>query len=433
MPQPDGLLFLSVTNITKFERLHRSASRAISGCLSFFPIPLLLSEASLPPLWVTLIHFSLSSYEWALHLPTSFSISDLAKLGVKSRLCRSPWRGFALTHPLMLPFTSPREAFLVCTPSPPRYLPSFTVDSTLFSPCSRSDLPSLAKVRLSLILTLPLYDLVFCTDGFLPFSLAKAALAYLPTALSVALRLLFPFRHVQYAQVFPLKSAPFYMLSPGLCNKPVISLFSSFYLTHTLSSPPSFLLSQSLWQIWQELLSLSSCSIRLQCVHGHWFLPGNDVADELARREVLLVPSAIPWSLSVISCFYSSLFSDWRRTVSCKFFNAQVSSVSTEELVLPRPARSTPSRLRCNGHSHLLSSYLSKIGRIENPSCSACGHPSKDTSHLFLHSPATDSLRRSLFGESLSLYDLWSRPWVVALLLGLHGLPPRPHPSEGVR
>ena len=55
---PDGFLFLSATNITKLERLHRAASRAITGCLSFSPIPLLLSKASLPPLRVTLTHFT---------------------------------------------------------------------------------------------------------------------------------------------------------------------------------------------------------------------------------------------------------------------------------------------------------------------------------------------------------------------------------------
>ena len=124
------------------------------------------------------------------------------------------------------------------------------------------------------------------------------------------------------------------------------------------------------------------------------------------------MPSAIPCSLSpLISCIYSSLFSDWRRTVSSKFFDTQVPSISTEELVPPRHARCVLSRLRCNGHSLLLGSYLSRIGRIENPSCSACGHSSQDTSHLILHCPATDSLHRSLFGDSLSLYDLWSRPW----------------------
>ena len=174
-------------------------------------------------------------------------------------------------------------------------------------------------------------------------------------------------------------------------------------------------------------------SIRLQWVPGHSFLPGNDTADELSRRGALLAPSEIPCSLSpLISRIHSRLISDWRRTVSSKYFDTQAPSISTEELVLPRHARCVLSRLRCNGHSLLLGSYLSRIGRIENSSCSACGHSSQDISHLILHCPATDSLRRSLFGDSLSLYDLWSRPWGVARLLGLHGLPPCPHPLEGV-
>ena len=267
------------------------------------------------------------------------------------------------------------------------------------------------------------------------FLLARAAPAFLPTALSVALRPLFPFQQAQYVQVFPLKPAPFCTLFAGLgsTNKSAISLLFSSYLTLVLSSPPSFLLSQTLWQIWQELSSLSFCSIRLQWVPGHSFLPENDAADELVRRGALLAPSAIPCSLSpLISRIHSRLISDWRRTVSSKFFDTQVSSISTEELVLPRHARCVLSRLRCNGHSLLLGSYLSRIGRIENPSCSVCRHSSQDTSDLILYCPATDSLRRSLFGDSRSLYHLWSRPWRVARLLGLHGLPPCPHSSEGV-
>ena len=42
--------------------------------------------------------------------------------------------------------------------------------------------------------------------------------------------------------------------------------------------------------------------------------------------------------------------------------------------MLHRHARCVFSRLRCNGHSLLLSSYVSRIGRTENPFCSACGH-----------------------------------------------------------
>ena len=296
-----------------------------------------------------------------------------------------------------------------------------------------------ANVRLLPTLTLSLF-MVWCsglTVLFL-FLLARAAPACLATALSVALRPLFLFRQAQYAQVVPLKPAPLYMLFAGLgsTNKSAISLLllsNSRSILVTLSSPPSFLLSQTLWQIWQELSFLSSCSIRLQWVPGHSFLLGNNAADELVRREALLALSAIPCSLSpVISRIHFCLFSDWRRTVSLKFFDTQAPSISTKELVLPRHARCVLSCLCCNRHSLLLSCCFSRIGRIENPSCSVCRHSFQHTSHLIVHCPATDSLRRSLFGDSLFLYDLWSRPWGITRLLGLHGHPPCPHPSEGI-
>ena len=172
------------------------------------------------------------------------------------------------------------------------------------------------------------------------FLLAKAALAYLLTAFSVALRPLFPFQQAQYAQVFSLKPAPFCMLIAGLgsTNKSATSLLllsDSHSVLATLSSPPSFLLTRTLRQIWQELSSLS-CSIRLQWVPGHSFLLGNDTADELARQGALLAPSAIPCSLSpLIYQIHSSLLSDWRCTVSSKFFNIQVPSISIKETCAP--------------------------------------------------------------------------------------------------
>ena len=107
--------------------------------------------------------------------------------------------------------------------------------------------------------------------------------------------------------------------------------------------------------------------------------------------------------VSLISCIHSSLFLNWKHTVSLKFFDTQVSLISTEELVLPCHARCVVSRLRCNEHSLLLSSDLSRIGRIKNSSCSACGHWSQDTTHLILHCPAMVSLHCSLFGDSMSL------------------------------
>ena len=112
-----------------------------------------------------------------------------------------------------------------------------------------------------------------------------------------------------------------------------------------------------------------------------------------------------PQSL-VVSRIHSCLFSDCRRTVSSKFFDTQVPSISTEKLLLPRHVRCVLSRLRYIGHSFLLSSYLCRIGRIENPSCGACGHSSQDTSHFILHCPATDSAPLDLWRLSVSLQPL---------------------------
>ena len=166
----------------------------------------------------------------------------------------------------MLPSTSPSEA-LACSPSSPWNLPSFTVESSLSSPCSFS----LAKVRLSLTLTHSFLT-IWCSGqtALFFFLLARAALTDMPTAFSMALRPFFPFQQAQYAQVFPLKHAPFCKLFAGLgitTNSATSLLLSNFrYVFTTWSSPPSFLLSPSLWQIAQELSSLFSCSLRLQWV-----------------------------------------------------------------------------------------------------------------------------------------------------------------------
>ena len=118
-------------------------------------------SVSLPSLRVPLTHFTLLSYERALRLPTSFPILGLARLGVKPKLCRSSWRAFASTHPLMLPSTCSMKALVACPPCPRWNLPSFTVESTLSSSCSRSDPPSLAKMRLSPTLTLS-HFMIWC-------------------------------------------------------------------------------------------------------------------------------------------------------------------------------------------------------------------------------------------------------------------------------
>ena len=145
----------------------------------------------------------------------------------------------------MLPSTCSREALVACPPCPPWNLPSFTVESTLSSPCSRSDPPhSRHGAALAHLDSLPPHDLVLWTDGSVPVPFGKAAPAFLPTAHFVALRSLISFWQAQYVPVFLLKPTPFCTLVTGLgsTSKSAISLLFSPCLTLVLSSPPCPLL-----------------------------------------------------------------------------------------------------------------------------------------------------------------------------------------------
>ena len=96
---PGRFPFLSATNLTKLERLHQAASRAITGCLSSSPIPLVLIEASLPPLGVTLTHFTLLSYEQALRLPTLFSYFRFGQTRSETKTLQIVLESFCIPSP----------------------------------------------------------------------------------------------------------------------------------------------------------------------------------------------------------------------------------------------------------------------------------------------------------------------------------------------
>ena len=120
--------------------MHRSSCRVITGCLSSTPTPLLHIEALLPPLRVTLTHQSLSFFERALRLPSTFPIVSPANSNPRTRLNKSSWRSFSRSHNLTPNLHLTRESLILCPPKPPWSAPSsYTISLHLSSPCSRKD------------------------------------------------------------------------------------------------------------------------------------------------------------------------------------------------------------------------------------------------------------------------------------------------------
>ena len=175
----------------------------------------------------------------------------------------------------MLPSTCSREALLACPPCPPWNLTSFTVESILSSTCSHFGLALFCQgAALAHLDSLPPHDLVLWTDGSVPFPLGKDRSGVLANCSLCGTEATHSFLAGPVCSSF---SAEAYAILHALCwsqQHQQVCHFSSLLLSDfrsvlaTLSFPPSFLLSQTLWQIWQERSSLSSCSIRVQWVPG---------------------------------------------------------------------------------------------------------------------------------------------------------------------
>ena len=146
----------------------------------------------------------------------------------------------------------------------------------------------------------------------------------------------------------------------------VLFLTDSQSALSILSSAPSYLLPESLWSVWSLASSLSNnTTMSFQWVPAHAGLPGNEKADLLAETGASLPTDAIPSPLPpVIAKVRCSQYRNWRRHISHSHLNFQVPKVSSEELLLSRSIRSELSRLRCHGHSLLLSSQDQSEGEF---------------------------------------------------------------------
>ena len=227
--------------------MHRSSCRVITGCLSSTPIPLLHIEALLPPLRVTLTHQSLSFFERALRLPSTFPIASLANSNPRIRLKKSSWRFFSRSHNLTPNLHLTRKPLILFPPKPPRSAPSsYTISLHLSSPCSRKGPPPFATLQLPP--TFLLYLTAISLPGLTVRYLAgwdREAQGYTSSVQNVSLLPRSPSRLVSGLPVIVPKPSLSYMLLSGVSLTPrhvILNLslsFSILYLSYQLSLAPT--------------------------------------------------------------------------------------------------------------------------------------------------------------------------------------------------
>ena len=233
------------THITSVERMHRSSCRIITGCLSSTPIPLLHTEALLPPLRVTLTHQSLSFFERALRLPSTFPVASLANSYPRTCLKKSSWRSFFRSHNLTPNLHLAREPLILCPPKP-LGLPHLHTQFHLIShPHALAKTPSLRNTTAtSHLSSLSHSDISAWTDGSIPGRLGhggarihiKCTKCVTATSLSFSTGL---WATSYSAENFAILHALEWCISHSkTCNFESITLFSDSLSVLSISSAP---------------------------------------------------------------------------------------------------------------------------------------------------------------------------------------------------
>jgi len=193
-----------------------------------------------------------------------------------------------------------------------------------------------------------------------------------------------------------------------------------------LFTTTAFLQLQSFWDIWDLSDSLSSrVALSFQWVPGHAGLPGNEPADSFTKTGATSPLTHVPSPLApVIAKFRHTHYPSWKTKFFSQLPPLPYSFGSSEELALPvlpavnRPGFTATVTIQFKWFSLVLLPMQDKmedffLQRLQTPSAGSNSTPFWIVRHLNLSS-----------GTTSSIFDLWSRFWSVARLLGLRGIPP---------
>jgi len=171
----------------------------------------------------------------------------------------------------------------------------------------------------------------------------------------------------------------------------IMSLLTALFLTDSrlalalLSTAPAFLQSKSFWDIW-DLSDSFRVALSFQWVPGHAGLPGNELADSIAKTGATLPFTHVTCPLApTIAKIRHTRYSFWRRNL---FHNSLSCHISVSAENWPFTVSSAVNCSDFAGHGHTAFSCsltFARKNKRENSSCSVCGHPLLEQTHLLLN------------------------------------------------
>ena len=159
----------------------------------------------------------------------------------------------------------------------------------------------------------------------------------------------------------------------------------------------------------RNLMPSTNGKISLLWIPAHCDLPGNEVADDLAKRATVLQQGETPVSYAIAKARIKRRKWSPKHERAIETYGERRQPRIDIESKWPRSVRSQYARLR-TGHAKELRHYMYMIEKADDPTCTACGEDEETIKHILCHCPALDWKRIMLFTEPVTPAHMTEQP-----------------------